>query len=189
MQIIKKLALFMAATTATIVFISWSLCSFGVRSFVSALVINWMVLSWFATVTLVADVSLPSAYYNAKSFERTGKCYERVGIRVVKKFLRRGPLRIFSPTLRFPKKKTVAALWHLENEMRKAETAHVLTFIFILLIVGHAAISGWLNVVIWMLLFNVLINIYPIMLQRYNRNKLQEFIQKQDSEATVELGM
>jgi Glycosyl-4,4'-diaponeurosporenoate acyltransferase len=32
----------------------------------------------------------------------------------------------------------------------------------------------------WTLLFNILINGYPIMLQRYNRIKLLEFICQQD---------
>ena len=178
MEILKKLALFMAATIAAIVLIAWSLDSFGFRSPISALLVNWMVLSWTATETLLAHLSFPSAYYDTKPFERTGQLYERIGIRLVKKLLRRGPLRILSPTLQFPKEKTVSALRNLENEMRKAETAHALTFILMLWVVGYAAVKGWLDAVIWMLLFDVLINVYPIMLQRYNRIKLQEFIYK-----------
>jgi len=180
MEILKKLTLLMMATIAAIFFIAWSLDSFGFRSPISALVVNWMVLSWISTVTLVAHLSLPSAYYDTKPFERTGQLYERVGIRLVKKLLRRGPLRILSPTLQFPKEKTVAALRNLENEMRKAETAHTLTFILMLMWVGYVAVNGWLDAVLWILLFNVLINVYPIMLQRYNRIGLRELICKQD---------
>ncbi|MGE5262596.1 MAG: hypothetical protein ACM3S0_04375 [Acidobacteriota bacterium] len=178
MGILKKLALFMVATIAAIVLIAWSLDSFGFRSPISALLVNWMVLSWTATETLLAHLSFPPAYYDTKPFERTGQLYERIGIRLVKKLLRRGPLRILSPTLQFPKEKTVSALRNLENEMRKAETAHALTFILMLWVVGYAAVKGWLDAVIWMLLFDVLINVYPIMLQRYNRIKLQELIYK-----------
>src|SRR5574341_417669 len=162
MGILKKLTLFMVATIAAIFLIAWSLGSFGFRSPISALLINWMVLSWIATETLLADLSFPSAYYDIKPFERTGQFYERVGIRLVKKLLRRGPLRVLSPTLQFPKEKTVSALRNLENEMRKAETAHTLTCILMLLFVGYAAVNGWLDVVMWILLFNILINVYPI---------------------------
>jgi len=49
------------------------------------------------------------------------------------------------------------------------------------LYVGYVLLKGWLDAVVWMLLFNILINGYPIMLQRYNRIKLQELIQQQDS--------
>ncbi len=180
MEILKKLTLFMVATIAPIFLIAWSLGKFGFRSPISALVVNWFVLSCIATVTLLAHLSFPSTYYDTRPFERTGQFYERVGIRLVKKLLRRGPLKVLSPTLRFPKEKTVSALRNLENEMRKAETAHALTFILMLLFVGYAAVNGWLDAVMWMLLFNILINCYPIMLQRYNRIKLQELIRKQD---------
>jgi hypothetical protein len=108
-----------------------------------------------------------------------GQFYERIGNRLVKRFLRRGPLRVLSPILRFPKEKTVAALQNLENEMRKAETSHTLTFILMLMVIGYIAIKGWLDAVMWMSLFDIVINIYPIMLQRYNRIKLQELIRKQ----------
>lgn len=181
MEILKKLAFFTVATIAAILLIAWSLDSFGFRSPISGLLVNWLVLSWIAITSPVTQFSFPSAYYSTRPFERTGRVYERVGIRLVKSLVRRGPLRILSPTLRLPKEKTVSALCNLENEMRKAETAHTLTFILMLLWVGYAALNGWLDAVTWMLLFNILINGYPIMLQRYNRIKLQELIRKQDS--------
>jgi uncharacterized membrane protein len=69
MEILKKLTLFMVATIAAIFLINWSLHLFGIRSPISALVVNWMILSWIATLTLVAPLSLPSEYYVTKPFE------------------------------------------------------------------------------------------------------------------------
>jgi hypothetical protein len=63
--------------------------------------------------------------------------------------------------------------------MRKAETGHVFIFMLVLLFIGYALLRGWFDAVRWMLAFNVIINGYPIMLQRYNRIKLQELIQSQ----------
>jgi hypothetical protein len=97
--------------------------------------------------------------------------------------LESGPLAVFSPTLRFPKEKTVSALQGLENEMRKAETGHVLIFVLVLLFAGYMLLKGWLDAVVWTLLFNIVINGYPIMLQRYNRIKLQELDHQQVMEA------
>lgn len=179
MDILKKISLFVIATMAAVFMIAGSLNSFGFHSPISALVVNWFVLSWIATVTLVTHLSFPAVYYKARSFERTGQLYERIGIRLIKRLLRRWPLRILSPTLRFPKARTVSALRNLENEMQKAETAHTLTFIFMLWLIGNAAVNGWLDSAMWMLLFAMLINVYPIMVQRYNRIKLQEIIHKQ----------
>jgi hypothetical protein len=136
-------------------------------------------MSWVAIAGQAVDFSLPARYYDIQAFERTGQVYERLGIRLFKRLVRRGPLSIFSPTLRFPKEKTISALRHLDDEMRKAETGHVFIFMLMLLFSSYALLRGWFDAVGWMLVFNVIINGYPIMLQRYNRIKLQELIQRQ----------
>lgn len=179
MDIIKKLALFLVTTIAVVILIAWSFDSFGFHNPLSALLVNWLVMSWIAIVSQVIHLTLSASYYDIKPFEQAGQVYEHVGIRLFKKLVRRGPLTIFSPTLRFPKEKTVSALRNLEGEMRKAETGHALIFILMLSFVGYAAWNGWLDAVVWLLLFNILINGYPIMLQRYNRIKIQELIYKQ----------
>ncbi len=184
MEIFKKLALFTTETIATIFLIAWSLDSFGFRSPISALLLNWLVMSWMAIVGQGIHLSLPQTYYDIRPFEQTGQVYERVGIRFFKKLVRRGPLTIFSPTLRFPKEKPFSTLRNLESEMQNAETGHALIFILMFLFVGYAALNGWFDAVVWILLLNILINGYPIMLQRYNRIKLQESIYKQTSSWT-----
>jgi hypothetical protein len=181
MEIFKKLALLVVATGAAIFLVAWCLDSFGVTSPVSALLVNWLVMSWIAVVGQIVHLSFPSTYYDIKHFEQSGKIYERVGIRLFKKLVRRGPLTIFSPTLRFPKEKTVSALRNLGDEMQNAETGHALIFILMLVFIAYYLLNGWLDAVGWMLLFNILINGYPIMLQRYNRIKLQELINQQNS--------
>ena len=174
MENLKKLLLFTVATMAAISLILWTWSSFGFRSPVTAFLVNWLTMSWVAVIGQVANFSFAPSYYHTKPFERTGQVYEHLGIRLFKKLVRRGPLSIFSPTLRFPEEKTVSALQGLLNEMRQAETGHALIFVLMLLFAGYAALKGWLDAVAWMLLFNILINGYPIMLQRYNRIKLQE---------------
>jgi hypothetical protein len=180
METLKKLLLFTVATVAAIALILWTWGSWGFRSPVSAFLVNWLAMSWMAVIGQVVHLSFAPGYYRIKPFERTGQVYERLGIRFFKKLVRRGPLSIFSPILRFPKEKTVSALQGLLNEMRKAETGHALIFVLVLLYVGYVLLKGWLDAVVWMLLFNILINGYPIMLQRYNRIKLQELIQQQN---------
>jgi hypothetical protein len=179
MEAFKKLALFTGATIAAVFLIIWSLNAFGVRSPVAALLVNWLAMSWVAVSGQVVHFSFPSGYYDAKAFERTGQVYERLGIRLFKRLVRRGPLSIFSPTLRLPKDKTLSALQHLDGEMRKAETGHVFIFMLMLLFSSYALLRGWFDAAGWMLAFNVIINGCPIMLQRYNRIKLQELIQTQ----------
>lgn len=68
MENLKKLTLFMITTIVTVFLIIWSLRSFGFHSPIAALVVNWMILSSIATVTLLAHLSFPSVYYDAKPF-------------------------------------------------------------------------------------------------------------------------
>jgi hypothetical protein len=179
MKIIKKIALIAVATIAAVYLIIWSLDAFGFRSPIFAFLANWLAMSWVAFAGQAVTFYFSSWYYDIKDFERTGHVYESLGIRLFKSLVRRGPLSIFSPTLRFPEEKTVTALLHLDHEMRKAETGHVLIFILMLLFAGYALFRGWLDALGWLLAFNVIINLYPIMLQRYNRIKLQALIQMQ----------
>ena len=133
-------------------------------------------MSWVAIVGQMITFVLPPGHYDTRALERTGKVYEHLGIRLFKKFVRRGPLSVFNPGLRFPKERTIPALQHLDREMRKAETAPVYIFVLMLLFSGYALVKGGPAAMGWMLGFNILINAYPVMLQRYNRIKLQQLI-------------
>jgi hypothetical protein len=48
----------------------------------------------------------------------------------------------------------------------------------VILMAGYALLQGWWDTFGWLLLFNILINAYPVMLQRYNRAKLQPLLEK-----------
>ena len=164
------------ATLAVVLLLIWILNAYGFRSPITAFLINWLAMSWIAVTGQLVRFSFPKGYYEIKSFERTGQIYERLGIRLFKKIVRRGPLSIFSPTLRFPKERTITALLALDAEMRKAETGHAIIFGLVLIVCCYALSRGWYDAFGWLLLFNLLINGYPILLQRFNRIKLQELI-------------
>jgi hypothetical protein len=173
---LKKYALFTITTLAIIGLVAWSLDAFGFRDPLFAFLLNWLLMSWAAIVGQAVHFSFPKTYYEIKRFEGTGRFYEYLGIRWFKALVRRGPLSILSPSLRFPKERTLSGLQGLDAEMRKAETSHGIVFVLVLGFVGYALLRGWLDSAGWMLLFNLLLNGYPIMLQRYNRIKLNALI-------------
>ena len=176
---IRRIGLFLAETIAAAALIIWTLDAFGFHSPVAAFLINWLAMSWIAIAGTAVQFTFPAKYYATQAFEHGGQVYERLGIRLFKRLVRRGPLAIFSPKLRFPEVKTTSALRRLEHEMQKAETGHVIIFVVMLVFIGYVLLQRWFDTVGWLLVFNVLINGYPIMLQRYNRIKLEELIQSQ----------
>ena len=177
MDVLRKFALIAVATIAVAGLSLWCLDAFGFRSPIFAFLVNWLAMSWVAVTGRVIPYSCPPACYDIKPFERTGQLYERLGIRLFKKLVRRGPLSIFSPTLRLPKERTLSALQELDHEMRKAEAGHATIFMLMLAFIVYALIRKWFDAALWMLAFSVIINGYPMMLQRYNRIKLQKLIQ------------
>ncbi len=174
---IKKLLVLITLTGIAGLLMVWTFVSIEFHSPIFAFLINWIVMSWVAIMgQFITLPLLSSAYYKIKPFERSGQIYEQLGVSLFKKLVRRGPLTVFSPTLRFPTEKTAATLSVLEKEMCKAETSHLMIFFVILLLVVYVLFKGWFDTAGWLLLFNILFNGYPVMLQRYNRLKIEELI-------------
>jgi hypothetical protein len=160
------------STVVAAALLVWSFDAFGARSPAFAFLVVWVPMTWLGTVSRFLPPRLPARYHTLREFERNGRIYELFGIRVVKRLLRRGPLAVFNPDLHLPADPTPSNLAHLDQRMRDAEASHMILFVLTLGIVGHAARRGWWAAAGWTLLFDVLVNGYPVMLQRYNRGLL-----------------
>lgn len=138
-----------------------------------AFLVVWLPMVWLGTVSRVSCPRLPERYHALRRFERDGRVYELVGIRLVKQLLRRGPLAVFNPDLHLPAEPNPANVAHLDQRMRDAEASHAILFAATVGVVAHAAVRGWWGAAGVTLFFDVLLNGYPVMLQRYNRARLE----------------
>jgi hypothetical protein len=166
---VRKALLIVCATVVTVALLWWSLQAFGARSAWFAFLVVWLPMAWLGMVSRVVCPRLPDFYHRLHEFERDGRLYELLGVRLVKRLLHRGPLAVFNPDLHLPAETTPANLAHLDQRMRDAEASHFVLLVLMLGVVGHAAARGWWDAAAWTLLFDVLVNGYPVMLQRYNR--------------------
>ena len=177
---VRKDLLVAGVTTGMAALMAWSLRAFGARSAWFAFVVVWLPLVWFALLWRVLALRrpvlrLPAQVHALRAFERDGRVYELLGVRVAKGLLRRGPLAAFAPDeLRLPAEPTPASLAGLDAWMRQAEAVHEILLVVTLAVVVNAAVRGWWDAAGWTLLFNVLGNGYPAMLQRYNRARLAQ---------------
>ena len=160
------------ATAIAAVLLVWAVRALGARSALFAFLVVWVPMAWLGTVSRFVRPRLPGAYHDLRPFETDGRVYERLGVGVAKRVLRRGPLAVFNPDLHLPAQRTPENLAHLDQRMRDAEASHGILFIALLGVVAHAAARGWWAAAGWTLLFDVLVNGYPVMLQRYNRARL-----------------
>ena len=161
------------ATAVTAAMLLWASTTFGARSLGFAFVVVWLPMVALGTVSHAVPVRLPDRWHDLRQFERGGRIYERFGVRVAKRILRRGPLAVFNPKLHLPADRTPAGITRLDRAMRTAEATHLILFLATLGVVVHAATRGWWGAAACTLLFDALFNGYPVMLQRYNRVLLE----------------
>ena len=164
-----KFAALACATTVSLAVLAWSAMAFGAGSVWFAFLVVWVPMVAVGLLSRVLQVHLPSRYHELRRFERSGRVYERIGVRAVKWTLRRGPLAVFNPDLHLPAERTPAKLAHLDRRMRDAEASHAVLFVATLPIVAHAVARGWWLAAASTLLFDLLMNGFPVILQRYNR--------------------
>ncbi len=114
-------------------------------------------------------------YFNVRAFERDGRFYERLGIRWFKRFATQGDYwnarrRRSDPSFRNVRDVSSALTW--EARTRSSELTHLAS-----LAVGLAVLI-WLYLrdryawLVPMLLVLLIWDVYPIMLQRYNRARI-----------------
>ncbi|HBE71697.1 MAG TPA: hypothetical protein DDW52_26435 [Planctomycetaceae bacterium] len=145
--------------------------------------LNLLVMCWWVIVVTIwqHQPSMPAGYYRIGKFEKDGKLYEWLGVRLAKAILRRGPLSVFNPNIKLvPGERDFQKL---ANHMQAAETAHAFLFVIVFVLTLYPLINGWWAAVASWTIFNILINAYPVMLQRYNRARLQPLLNRKKTAA------
>jgi hypothetical protein len=67
----------------------------------------------------------------------------------------------------------------LRETMNAAEAAHALLFVMVSVIAIAALMLGWADSALWLTVFNIVLNAYPVMLQRYNRLRLVPLLRQE----------
>jgi hypothetical protein len=143
----------------------------GFRRVTFAFLVSFVVLVWVVVLQRLLHLSLGAAYYRPRAWERNGRVYERLGVRVAKYLLTSRVWRNPAFLFRSRGDRMLAAL---DDTLREAETGHVLAFGAMLFFTVYALAHTWWEIAGWLTCFNVLVNGYPILLQRYNRGRLEE---------------
>ena len=104
------------------------------------------------------------------------KPYERLGVLWYRKILLATPLRLFNPNIRFSTSRNLATLDSVMVHIKTAEVVHWVGFAAMLVLnftawwyVGNEMALAYLSL-------NVFGNLYPCLLQQYNRRRLTRVI-------------
>ncbi len=127
---------------------------------------------------------LPDRYYMIRRFEASGRIYERLGIRFFKHFTPNGDYVNRIIRRRDPGYRVVhdeRSIMSVEAGTRLAERSHVASLLFVVPFVSYTLMLGWDRFALWLLLPNVPFHLYPVLLQRYTRARIERVVRARDA--------
>jgi len=147
----------------------------GMQGFLFAWVLNLLLMMCVFKFTEALKSQFTSLYYNEKKCERRGKLYEFLGINIFRKLL------VWIGWERLNKKsnpieKNTKSLIHLQYRTKQSELGHIIIMVIVLGFNVFVAFEFGILESLWLLILNILLNLYPIFLQRYNRPRLDRAI-------------
>jgi hypothetical protein len=137
-------------------------------------------------IVLIAGVALsaavlwlPASYYRLREFERSGRIYAVLGVRPFSRFVADGAMinrakRRTNPAFRLIQHR--ASALEFIARTHASERGHLPWLIAGALSAIWAARVGWTDWALMLGAGNALINLWPIMLQRYTRGRIERVL-------------
>lgn len=66
----------------------------------------------------------------------------------------------------------------IRNEMTYAEIGHIIGFLFILILIVYQTLNGQFLSAIILLVFNIIFNLYPTLLQQHNKKRIDRILKQ-----------
>ncbi len=133
-----------------------------------------LLVSFFGTLLVVSQLQQRS-YFKIRPFESNGRLYELLGVRLFRFVVPMGDginrfVRRFQPDYRIVSKQSTIA--DFEKRTVTAETFHVACLLAIVPSAVYSLFLGWWTFALLLTLPNIVLHLYPILLQRYTRARI-----------------
>ena len=138
---------------------------------------NFAQMFWVSVLETQLKPALDSPYFNSFPFEKDGKLYHIFGVEWYRAILTKSgweKLRQKSTPIR----KSLRDFEAYERGSRVAEAGHLAAGIVVLIVTGYVIVAYSAKAALWLVVFNVFLNLYPVLLQRYTRPRLLRTIEK-----------
>jgi hypothetical protein len=149
----------------------------GLHSFIFAWVLNFMLMVGVLYITETFKPSLISTYYNSKKWEAEGKIYKWFWVDEFRKILVWVGWEKLNKASN-PVNKNLDTLLQLEYRTRQSEIGHLIIFVIVLIFNLVVVFKYGIIQSLWLFFLNKVLNVYPIIVQRYNRPRLQNIINR-----------
>lgn len=147
----------------------------GMQGFLFAWVLNFLLMMCVLLFTETLRSPFTSPYYEEQKWEADGKIYKRLGINVFRKLLVWVGWEKLNKKSN-PVEKSTKALLQLHYRTKQSEFGHIVIFVIVFGFTVFVALEFGFVESLWLLFLNILLNLYPIFVQRYNRPRLSRAI-------------
>ena len=122
---------------------------------------------------------LPGVVFRRFQLSRNRKFYERLGVKFIRQFVQNGTfvnraIRKNNPEYKLIKDRTQARQYL--NTINMYERYHLLCFIFFALTFIHSLINQRYITAVLILVVNVIYDVYPILIQQYNKLRVMKIL-------------
>src|SRR5690606_14438176 len=149
----------------------------GLHSFVFAWVLNLMLMMGMLYITQTFNPRLVSNYYDSKKWESKGAIYKWFGVNTFRKIMVWIGWEKLNKASN-PVKKNLDVIKQLEFRTRKSEFEHGIIFFIVFIFNVVVAFKYGILQSLWLFFLNIILNVYPILVQRFNRPRLRHILNR-----------
>lgn len=150
---------------------------FGVSSLAFGWSYNFLLMGLYWVLIQQIQPNLNWKYFELEWFDKYGLTYRYLGVHLYRKLLVIVGWEKVTRKNNNDVKNDLAALKNCEYNTRISEFGHTLIAVLVLVTAAMLYLLSSFSDVKWLLLTNVLLNVYPILVQRFNRPRYQRIIQ------------
>ena len=147
----------------------------NIQGFSFAWILNFLLMACALTFTETLKSPLSSPYFNEKVWERGGRIYTFIGVNFYRKLLVWTGWESLNKKSN-PIERDTEILKNLHYRTKQSELGHLIIFVIVLIFNILVAFKYGFPKSLWLFTLNLLLNLYPILLQRYNRPRIERAI-------------
>jgi len=133
-------------------------------------------ISWLVGMILNAIIKNTSFYASISNlnFIKNSKLNKVIGLNYFKWIVKNTFFKFFNQKIKVDNKQTDLKV--IRKEMTIAEVSHLIAFVFVFLVAVYKSVTVSILLGLSIMLVNVLMNLYPSLLQQENKRRLDKFV-------------
>ena len=127
---------------------------------------------------LIKNTKIYNRELSNLNFIKSEKLNIILGVSLIRWMVKNTFFKFLNPTLKFDRKSNSVELQNIRKLMTKAEIDHLFAFCAVLIFISILAIKEHYTFAFILLIFNILMNLCPSLLQQQNKRRIDKIISR-----------